>query len=172
MSKEINWDEPLSDADREHALQRNMHDKVAENDARFGDERAQQSREGRLSELKGLVAKYQAEINLLEQEAAEEMLARNASAVGDFKTGNVIRDNTGVDGEAPEGSMPVGNDYSDSRWTVDALKKEITDRNGDRAKVNLPPLSLKGTKAELIERLQEDDAEIAASEAEPDEDDQ
>lgn len=171
MSKEIDWSKPLSDDDREHALQRNMHAKVAENDAQFARERSQQSRGDRLSELRGLVAKYQAEINLLEQEESEEILARNASAVGDFKTGNVIRDNTGVDGEAPEGSMPVGNDYTDSRWTVEALKSEITDRNGDRAKVSLPPLSLKGTKAELIERLQADDAEIAASEAEADEDD-
>jgi hypothetical protein len=164
MSKEIDWEKPLSDEDREYALQRNLHAQVQANDARFGDgEAPEPNREERIAELRGLVAKYQAEINLLEQEQAEEVTARNASAVGDFKTGNVVRDQTGVDGEAPEGSLPVGNDYTDSRWTVDALKAEIVNRNGERAKDSLPPLSLKGTKAELIERLQEDDESLAVA---------
>lgn len=164
MSKQINWDEPLSPEDREHALQRNMFAEIEANDARFGDgEAPEPDRKGRISELRGLVAKYQAEITLLEQQEAEADIAANSAATGDARTGNIVRDQTGVDGEAPEGAVPVGNDYTEARWTAEALKAEIVNRNGERAKDDLPPLSLKGTKADLIERLQEDDAEIAAS---------
>jgi hypothetical protein len=61
----------------------------------------------------------------------------------------------GSDEESDEGLA----DWTDPSWTVAQLVAEINDRNVRRQDAGLEPLSTKGTKAELAQRLTEDDAE-------------
>lgn len=76
-----------------------------------------------------------------------------------------MRDNTGVDGQAPEGAPQEGPDYSDAKyWTVARLQEEIRNRNVDRKAAGLDEMSDQGKRAELVERLQQDDAELAETE--------
>lgn len=105
MSKQIDWDQPLSDEDREWAKQFPlMHPLIETNDARF------------------------------------------AAAPAD--------DSLGGGGEA-EPEAPY------EEWTVAELVAEINSRNESDGK----SISSKGVKAELIARLQADDAEEAAKAA-------
>lgn len=163
MAREIDWTKKLSDDDRAWAMQRdNLHAKVEENDRQFGrkDTSGAENRAARMEELRGLIASHTNELARLEQEQADEDNPNTAIA-GDPATGNVIRDNTGVDGETPEGAPEAEATYEG--WNADKLKAEIRKRNKERAEEDLEPLSTSGTKAELTERLLADDREIAAS---------
>lgn len=165
MARVINWDEPLSDSDRAWASQRDLAAKIEENDRRFGgnkDAAPELGKAERITELRGLVDKYTNEISRLEKELADEANA-NAALSGDPSTGNGIVDFTPVNGEAPEGAPVAPVDYTAEVWTIDKLKDEIKRRNAERAEEDLAPISMRGSKSELVERIQADDLEIAAS---------
>jgi hypothetical protein len=66
-----------------------------------------------------------------------------------------IDEEHGVDDGSDEESETA--DYS--TWTVAELVAEINDRNETRAEADLEPIGTKGTKAELVARLVEDDGE-------------
>lgn len=177
MSRQINWDEELSDEDRAWAQQRgdqqwdgkSFNERIAENDEQFGKEAKtnRMSRSERMADLRSTIADSQNELARLEQEQADEDNANKALAgsVGDQAAGLLVTDNTPVNGEQPVGSPATKDDYSDTnKWNVPSLKTEIDKRNEERAKDNLELLHKSGTRAELVERLRQDDAELAAGE--------
>lgn len=171
MSREINWDEPLSDDDRAWAEQRadtptgfgglNYAGAVAANDAKFGkggDAPAVDPTE-RISELRAAIADAQNEIQRLEVEN-NLVTNPNLAVQGDPAVGLVV-DNTGVDGERPEGSPEPKEAYENTTyWTKARLTQEIESRNPDRQAAGLEPLSTGGNRAELVERLLADDKEL------------
>lgn len=162
MARQIDWDKPLSEDDKAYALQRDMHDKVAENEARFGKgERPKGSkRDERIEELRGQITELDNELNtLLADKAAEEDLG-----------GAIVRGaapqttGTFTDGQASQTGQDATEKYDGSEWTVAKLKAEIKARNEERQKDGLDPLSTSGSQTELRERLMQDDREIAAAE--------
>jgi hypothetical protein len=163
VSKEINWDEPLSDFDRQYALDRLMHDKVRENDERFGApekrSRTLEAVQGELAEARQRVMELEAERNRL----ANPNVATQTPTDGTFPpvTGTAVvgvSDNTVVDGEKPEGAPEDDADEYDG-WTKADLVDEIDERN----KMDNTNISTTGTKAELIERLRADDQRRASA---------
>lgn len=161
----LDWDKKLKPEEREWALQfDSLRAQVAENDRRFGNEEAStsQTRAERMEELRGTISSAQNELARLEQEQADEDNANRALA-GDPATGNVIRDNTGVDGQTPEGAPAPAETYEG--WKADDLKAEIRKRNKEREAEELDPLPTSGRREELVERLLQDDREIAESQA-------
>lgn len=183
MARDINWDEPLSDEDRAWASQRGdqqgpggrkFSDLLQENDEKHGraEKQSAKTREERRAELRTILADAQNEMERLDAEEAEEINRNTALAgsVGDQKAGLLVRDNTPVNGEHPEGSSTAQEDYSDERyWTKARLQDELRVRNSDREANDLNPLPLTGNRSELVERLMKDDEEIRA-EAEASED--
>lgn len=169
MAREINWDEPLSEEDRAWAEQRpdmpagngmTVAQRLAEIDQRDGNPKEKRSRAERMGELRTTIADAQNELARLEVEEQEEA-NRNAAVTGDPAIG-LVRDNTSVDGEMPEGAPEAGQDYSDEKyWTKARLVDEIKARNQDRVRDNLEPLSTTGNRSELVERLMQDDRELA-----------
>jgi hypothetical protein len=171
MSREINWEEPLSDEDRvylEHRLDApagfggmNIAQAIEANDAKHGRaEKAQAlSREERIAELRTIIADSQNEMERLVSEGNLEANP-NLGKQGDPAVGLVV-DNTGVDGERPEGSPEPKETYSNEKyWTKARLSEEIEARNGDRVAAGLDALSTSGTRSEMVERLQKDDKEL------------
>jgi hypothetical protein len=142
-----------------------MGQRLRANDEKYGREakQASMSREERISELRTQMADAQNEIERLEREQAEEANP-NVAVTGDPAIG-LIRDNTGVDGQPPEGAPDTTPDYSDEKyWTVARLQEEIDSRNVDRKAANLDAIPRTGKRAELVERLQQDDKELEESE--------
>lgn len=163
MSRDINWHEAISDEDRAYALERGWDDRVADNDTRFGKEPdPAMDREQRMGVLRAEIADRTNELDRLTLEAERERNS-NKSISGDPRTGQIVVDNTGVNGETPEGAPAPAETYEG--WNADRLKAEIKERNKERADAGLEPLSTTGTKAELTERLLADDREIAESQA-------
>lgn len=162
MSREIKWHEPISDEDREYAEMRGWNDRIAENDARFGNSNAKEelSREQRMEQLRGEIAERTNELDRLTLEASQEANA-NKSIAGDLRTGQIVVDNTGVDGQTPEDAPQADPTYDG--WSPDKLKAEIRKRNKERAAEDLSPLPTSGRREELVERLLTDDREIAES---------
>jgi len=182
MARDINWDEPLSDEDRAWAIQRGdqqgpggrkFSDLMQENDEKHGRAQKAQSksRDERRAELRTIISDAQNELERLDREEVEETNRNTALAgsVGDREAGLIVRDNTPVNGETPEGASTAQEDYSDERyWTKARLQDELRTRNSDREAASLNPLPLTGNRSELVERLLQDDEEIRASEGQED----
>lgn len=170
MAREINWDEELSDEDRSWAEQRPDHpaggnmtvgQRLRANDEKFGREakEASMTRAERIAELRSQMASAQNEIERLETEQAAEDNP-NVAVTGDPASG-LVRDNTVVDGQTPDGAPEGGEDYSDQKyWTVARLQQEIESRNVERTSQNLEAMPTTGKRAELVERLMKDDEEL------------
>lgn len=158
----IDWTKPITAVERAHAEQWEMFDQIEANDREFAGKEAEpaQDRAERMEALRGQIASATNELARLEQEQIDEDNTNRALA-GDPATGNVIRDNTAVDGQTPEGAPEPPATYEG--WNADKLKAEIRERNKDRGEAGLEPLSTSGSKAELTERLLADDREIAES---------
>lgn len=175
MAREINWDEELSDEDRAWAEQRpdlpagngmTIAQRVAENDEKYGraEKSAAKSRAERLEELRTTIADAENEMARLQLEESQEANP-NVAVTGDPSVG-LIRDNTAVDGQTPEGAPTGGQDYSDEKyWTKAKLADEIKSRNTEREAEGLAPLATTGSRAELVERLMKDDEELATSDS-------
>lgn len=180
MARDINWDEALSDQDRAWVEQRldqqgpggrKFADLIEDNDERFGakEKAAAKSRDERRAELRTVLADAQNELERLDREEVEEINRNTALAgtVGDQAAGLIVRDNTPVDGERPEGSVEAKETYQDERyWTKAKLTDELRSRNTEREGAGLNPLPLTGNRSELVERLMKDDEEIAAEQQE------
>jgi hypothetical protein len=155
MSKRIDLGKPLSPEDREYLMNRGRAAEVADNEGRFGrtSGMTMEQRADRIAELEGELAGLRAE---QEREANPNLASPTSIASGG------VKDNTVVDGETPAGApvSPEDNYEKHPVWTVSKLVDELKERNRDRAEAKQPPLSLTGTKAELIERLREDDKEL------------
>lgn len=170
MSREINWDEELSDDERSWAEQRldmpagmgmSVSQRLRANDEKFGRESkvASQTRAERIAELRTQMADAQNEIERLTVEQAQEDNP-NVAVTGNPASG-LVRDNTGVDGQTPEGAPVLSETYGDTKyWTVARLQEEIDARNADRRAANLPEISRDGRRPELVERLLKDDEEL------------
>lgn len=167
MAREINWDEQVSDEDRAWLEQRpdmpaglgmTNAERLADNDARFGKEAqdAKKTRAEQIDEARSQMAELNNKIErLLAEQAAEDNA--NVAQTGNPASGLVV-DNTPVNSERPQGAPEPAQNYSDEKyWTKQRLQAEIDSRNPDREGAGLPPLSKTGTRAELVERLQEDD---------------
>lgn len=160
--KKLDWSKKLSDEDRAWALQfDHLRAQVEENDRQFSGEQ-EQSRAERMEELRATISGAQTELARLEAEEANEG-NENRAMLGDPATGQVILDNTGVDGETPEGAPAPAETYDG--WKADDLKAEIRKRNKEREAEGLDPLPTTGRREELVERLLADDREIAESQA-------
>lgn len=164
MARNIDWDKPLSDEDRAWAIQRDsLRDLISENDAKFGRDERGFDRPARIAEIRSEMDRLSTELDRLEREQAEEDNT-NSAIQGDPGTGNVIVDNTGVDGQQPTGAPSGPEDYSDtSKWTKAKLEAEIERRNEERKAEGIETLSTRGTRAELVERLMQDDSELVDS---------
>lgn len=163
MAREINWNEPLGDEDRLWAMQHDrLHDKIRENDERFGGKR-DQTRDERIAELQDEIGVRQTELSMLETERDREAaLVPNVAVAGDPSIGQGVLDNTTVNGETPDGAPDPVDDYSDqTKWTKPTLSGEIDKRNKARLEDGVEPLSKSGTRSELVERLRADDRELA-----------
>lgn len=176
MAREIDWSKPVEGDDRTWAEQRRdapagfgmtVGQRLDQNDIEHGtaSKKASQTRSERMGELRSIIADSQNELSRLEQEQADEDNA-NRAFTGDMATGNVIADNTVVNGETPEGAPQGEVNYSGKEWNHSTLQAEIDKRNEERAEAGLEPLARTGSKSELVERLQQDDREIAASDSE------
>ncbi len=167
MARTIDWSKELSDEDRAWAEQRldapsgtdglTIGEQITKNDEQFGRvaKVAKQSRAERMADLRTVIADATNELARLEQEQIDEDNA-NVALAGSLGTGNVIRDNTPVNGERPEGAPEPADDYDDEKkWTKAALVAEIEKRNDDGAQ-----LAKTGNRSELVERLREDDREL------------
>ena len=172
--RQIDWSKPLSDEDRAWAEQRGdlvvdgepLRDKIARNDQENGIEakKASQTREERIKEIDAEMAQLQNEKERLINEQAEEDRVNRAfgGTPDDARLGLGFVDNTGVDGKLPEGAPEPEQDYSDEKyWTVARLQQEIDNRNRDREADGVELLARTGKRAELVERLQQDDREVA-----------
>lgn len=168
MAREINWDEPLSDEDRAWAEQRpdapagngmTVAQRLAQIDDSYGNPKTAREREKRIEQLRGEIDSRTIELERLQREAEEEGNP-NVAVTGDPAQG-LIRDNTGVDGETPEGAPTGKQTYNDEKyWTVSKLQDEIRSRNIDRQAAGLTPLATSGKRSELVERLLKDDEEL------------
>lgn len=159
MARVIDWNKPLSAEDKQYALQRDMHDKVAVNEAKFGraDLPAGAERDQRIEELRAELTERQNELEMLLQAKAKEE-NEGGEAVRGGQTGSA---GTFTEGDKSQtGDDPVRR-YDTAEWTVPKLQAEIGRRNEERKNEELPELSTRGTKAELVERLMQDDKEIA-----------
>lgn len=175
MARTIDWSEPLSDEDRAWAEQRRdfasgrdgltVGEQIDRNDEKHGKQAkdSKKSRSERLDDLRTTIADAENEMARLQQEQADEdnRNAALAGSVGDRAAGLIVRDNTPVNGETPEGASTQAEDYSDEKyWTKSKLSEEIDNRNEERKAENLEPLSKSGTRAELVERLRQDDESL------------
>lgn len=170
MARNIDWSKELSEEDRLWAEQRpdmpagngmTVRERIQANDEQYGRQAkdAAKSRAERMAELRTAMGDAQNELERLEREEAEERNA-NVAVTGDPAQG-LIRDNTGVDGQAPEGAPAPEERYTDTKiWTKARLEQEIDSRNEERVSLNMEPLSKSGTRAELVERLLKDDEDI------------
>lgn len=139
MARKIDWEKPLSDEDYDWLVTNGREDEAAASDQKHNTARAPRSGMTREQRAERIVA-LQAELDRLN---AEQAAAENPN-VANPATGLV--DNTPVDGEAPEGApSPAGDNYEDK--TNEELRDLLRERE----------LSTKGTKAEMVERLREDD---------------
>jgi hypothetical protein len=140
-----------------------VRDRIAANDEKFNKaaKNEAKSREERITELRGLIDQHTTELERLEREQAEEANPNVSVVPGSDQMGAIV-DNTGVDGQAPEGAPEGKQTYADTKyWTVQKLQEEIASRNPDREAAGLEPLSTSGKRAELVERLMKDDEELA-----------
>lgn len=169
MARTIDWSKPLSDEDRAWAAQRgdqqfdgkSFNQLISENDVEHGKEAkdSKKSRAERMDDLRSSIADAENELSRLQQEQVDEdnRNAALAGSLGDQAKGLIVRDNTPVNGETPEGSSTQAENYSDEKyWTKAKLSEEIDRRNADGAE-----LSKTGSRAELVERLRQDDEELA-----------
>lgn len=170
MARQINWEEPLSKEDRAWLEQRpdmpvkdgkKVADLLAEID---GQAPPSKTRDERRAELRTIIADAENELARLDVEEGEEINRNTALAgsIGDQAAGLIVKDNTPVNGERPEGSPEAVETYSDEKyWTKAKLTDELQKRNTDRKEEGLNPLPLTGNRSELVERLMKDDQEIA-----------
>jgi len=170
MARQINWDEELSEEDRAWAEQRpdapagngmTISQRLAENDEKFGKAQkdASKTRAERLEELRTTIADAENEMARLQAEQAREDNP-NVAVTGDPASG-LVRDNTAVDGETPEGAPEGKETYEDERyWTKAKLTDELKARNVERERDGLEPLATTGNRSELVERLMKDDEEL------------
>lgn len=172
--RKIDWSKPLSDEDRAWAEQRldatddgiKLADRIAANDVEHGKEAkdAKKSRSERLADLRTTIADAQNEVARLEQEQVDEdnRNAALAGSLGDQAKGLIVKDNTPVNGERPDGAPTETEDYSDEKyWTKAKLQEEIDKRNAERQADGLEALPKSGVRSELVERLRKDDEELA-----------
>jgi hypothetical protein len=158
--RKIDWTKKLSADDKAWALQRDMHDKVAANEAEFGSGQMPEGaeRDKRIDGLRAQITDLDNELQmLLAAKADEEQLGGPA-----VRGSETVTTGTFTEGEASQTGDPK-NRYNTPEWTADKLKAEIESRNEERAKEDLPLLSTAGKKAELVERLMQDDREIEES---------
>jgi hypothetical protein len=170
VAREIDWSQEISDEDRIWLEQRpdmpagdgkTNAQRLAENDEQYGKAAKDnaKSREERIADLRAAIADATNEIERLEREMAEEGNP-NVAVTGDPAVG-LVRDNTGVDGQTPDGAPTGKETYSDEKyWTKAKLAEEIDNRNVERTEQGLEPISRSGNRAELVERLLKDDEEI------------
>lgn len=174
MARKINWSEPLSDEDRAWVEQRpdqlddgiSLRERLEAHDVEFNKigKDVSKSRQERLQELRAMVNDGVNEIARLEKEEADEANQNKALAgsVGDQAAGLIVRDNTPVNGEVPQGAPTEIEDYSDETyWTKAKLQEEIDSRNNELKAQGLDTMPRTGTRAELVERLRKDDEELA-----------
>lgn len=172
--RKIDWSKPLSDEDRAWAVQRGdmqddgltLNERIAANDEEHGKEAkdAKKSRAERMDDLRSTIADAENELARLQQEQIDEDNRNTALAgsLGDQAAGLIVRDNTPVNGERPEGAPVSGETYADEKvWNKARLGEEIDRRNDERKADGLEPISKSGTRAELVERIRKDDEEIA-----------
>jgi hypothetical protein len=162
MSRQINFNEKLSEEDRNWLLQNGETQKVHQNDEEFGRKETDGDTDEQVEEK---LAAARAEVGRLEAELANRQSPGNIAQGGmTALTGGQVPgpiDNTVVDGETPEGAPDAGGDDYESK-TVPELRKELDKRNKERQENDQEPFSTTGTKAELIERIRQDDREIAS----------
>lgn len=165
MARNIDWSKPLSDEDRAWAMQHDtLHARIKANDEEFaGDSGGEETRDERIETLRDEIGERQTELAmLLADKEAEESQVPNVANAGYPSIGQGVTDNTSVGDEAPAGAPAAVQDYSDEKyWTKAKLADEIDKRNDERAEASLAPISKSGNRSELVERLQQDDREIA-----------
>lgn len=139
MSRKIDLDQPLSDDDRMYLQERDRYREIEENDRRFG---ARPKRDD--SNLEDQIAELEEQLAVLRSRKVQRDLAAEQETVG-------VKDNTVVNGEG--GLEEEEDNYDD--LNLQQLKDEIAKRNTDRDPEDR--ISMAGKKAELVERLREDD---------------
>ena len=158
MSRKINPDEQFDEDTRQYLRDRNRHAEIEANERRFG-----KSSGMTLEQVRQRILELRAELDRLSEE--EERLSNpNVYQPTKSATGGVV-DGTHINGEVPDGmKFPAQDDYeTNTDWTVNKLRLELEKRNEDRKRAGVEHLPVSGTKAELIERLRQDDRDIAES---------
>jgi hypothetical protein len=176
MARNIDWSQPLSDEDRAWAEQRQdmlvdgrpIRELIQENDEANGKEAkdAAKSRTERIQEIDAELANLQNEKERLVYEEQQDKIQnqRFGGTEDDARKGLGFVDNTPVNGEKPEGAPDAPEDYSnETYWNKAKLTEEIKARNVERERDGLKPLATTGNRAELVERLQRDDEELAGA---------
>jgi hypothetical protein len=163
VARNIDWEKPLSAEDKAYALQRDMHDKVAENEAKYGraDMPAGAERDQRIEELGRQITERQNELDMLLHKKAEDEGLGGPAVRG----GETVTSGTFTEGDKSQTGQDPVRHYDGPEWTLAKLQAEIAKRNEERAAEEIPELSARGTKAELVERLMQDDKEIAEANA-------
>jgi hypothetical protein len=161
MSRQINFNEKLNEDDREWLLRNGETQKVQRNDEEFGRKETDADTDEQVAEK---LAAARAEVARLEAEVANRQAPSNVAQGGMAAlTGGQVPgpiDNTVVGDEAPEGAPePEGDNYEAK--TVPELRAILDRKNAARKDDGADPFSTTGTKAELIERIRQDDRELA-----------
>jgi hypothetical protein len=136
MTRSVDWSKPLSDEDREWALNRGMDLQIRENDALSG-RTSDDTNDMSSVVLTGIAG----------TEPSLDSDRTEPSGVGEAQLAlNAIQNSL-------QGSGEPDDDYS--TMTKDELREEIEARNEERGEDD--QLLVSGTKADLAERLREDD---------------
>lgn len=150
MSREIDLEEPLSDEDRQYLLDRGRDDLVRQNDLEFGDEESEARPLSPFGEpmarsMTGDVG-FDEENTSTRPTLVDRTVQQTVKGQGTSGAGNALVGDADTDEDDEEDSEDDVPPYSE--WSNEELREQLKGRG----------LSAGGPKAELVARLEEDDA--------------
>lgn len=157
MTRNINWDKPLSEEDRDWAVARGMDLQVAQNDSEHGRKSTDTS-DIDLAIVNG--------IRGTEPSATSDRTETHG--IGEAQLA-VNRDRAAAIAAAEGGGSGADTDDRYSTMSKDELKDEIESRNAEREDAGLDALPVGGNKGDLQDRLREDDRTARTSDDDDDE---
>lgn len=151
MSRTLDWEKPLSDEDRQWALDRGMTWQVEQNDALGGDK-------ADLSEERQVIATGLRGTEPSSQSDRTEPLEMNPQARGlhTDHAGRALDSETGLPRQERSDDDSDGDKYDE--MTKGELREEVDTRNDARGD-DEDHIPVSGTAGELRDRLREDDAQ-------------
>ena len=158
MSKQLNFDEPLSDDDRQHAINRGLIAEVDANDKRFKFREDTTSVDNPTDTGQAYSVQQATGLTGNEPSGTSDRLTVSGLGAADVNANQPVPGTAEHDAlvaeqqegeDTPTEDSPEGTDYES--WSLSQLQAELGKRE----------LSKSGNKAELVSRLKADDEESA-----------